>query len=196
MNYLAHLYLSGNDPELLLGNFIADHLKGADRKRLYPEAVQRGIALHRSIDAFTDAHEIVAQSKQRVRNEFGKYAPVIVDVFYDHFLAANWQQYHPLPLAQYAQNTYAYLQERFADLPAGAQYMLPFMQQHDWLTGYAQLAGIERVMGGMSRRSKFDSRMHEAPALLQSAYPAFEQEFLAFFPELEGHVAGFLAQNP
>ena len=85
MNYLAHLYLSGNNADLLLGNFIADHLKGADRKRIYPEAIKRGIALHRRIDTFTDAHPVVAESKVRVREQFGKYAPVIVDVFYDHF---------------------------------------------------------------------------------------------------------------
>lgn len=191
MNYLAHLYLSGNNADLLLGNFIADHLKGADRKRLYPETIKRGIALHRRIDTFTDAHPVVAESKVRVREQFGKYAPVIVDVFYDHFLAANWQNYHEKPLLEYAQQTYTLLQNRFHELPAGAQHMLPYMIQHDWLSGYAHLAGIQRVMGGMSRRSKFDSRMHEAPALLESAYPAFETEFKRFFPELEAHVQQF-----
>jgi len=193
MNYLAHLYLSGHTSDLMLGNFIADHLKGADRKRLYSQNVQAGIALHRSIDTFTDAHPVVTESKVRVRQQFGKYAPVIVDVFYDHFLAANWPNYHPLPLATYAANTYAYLQSRFEELPAGAQHMLPYMTQHDWLTGYAQLDGIQRVMGGMSRRSKFDSRMHEAPALLASAYADFEAEFNRFFPDLEAHVAAFRA---
>lgn len=193
MNYLAHLYLSGNDADLLLGNFIADHLKGADRKRLYPDSIQAGIALHRSIDTFTDAHPVVTESKQRVRVDFGKYAPVIVDVFYDHFLAANWGQYHPLPLTIYAQQTYALLQNRFDELPAGAQHMLPYMREHDWLSGYAHMGGIQRVMGGMSRRSKFESRMHEAPALLEQAYTAFEAEFNRFFPDLEAHVAAFKA---
>lgn len=191
MNYLAHLYLSGDNADLLLGNFIADHLKGADRRRDYPLSIRQGIALHRSIDTFTDAHAVVAESKTRVRAQFGKYAPVIVDVFYDHFLAANWQRYHDKPLPEYAKQTYDLLQHRFDELPAGAQHMLPFMRQHDWLSGYAHLAGIERVMGGMSRRSKFESRMHEAPALLVSAYPAFEAEFNRFFPDLQAHVAQF-----
>jgi acyl carrier protein phosphodiesterase len=191
MNYLAHLYLSGNDADLLLGNFIADHLKGEDRKRLYPEAIKRGIALHRRIDAFTDGHPVVTESKMRVRSSFGKYAPVIVDVFYDHFLAANWERYHAMPLPIYAQQTYDLLQSRFEELPSGAQHMLPFMRQHDWLSGYAHMTGIQRVMGGMSRRSKFESRMHEAPTLLALQYAAFEAEFNRFFPELEAHVAQF-----
>ena len=191
MNYLAHLYLSGNNADLLLGNFIADHLKGEDRKRHYPQSIKQGIQLHRSIDTYTDAHTVVAESKNRVRAQFGKYAPVIVDVFYDHFLAANWQQYHEKPLQEYAQQTYSLLQNRFDELPAGAQYMLPHMRQHDWLSGYAHIAGIERVMSGMSRRSRFESRMHEAPALLESAYPAFEAEFNRFFPDLQAHVALF-----
>lgn len=183
------MYLSGGDDDLLFGNFIADHLKGPERKRVYPLRVLQGIQLHRAIDQFTDQHAVVNQSKIRVRAQFGKYAPVIVDVFYDHFLAANWSRYHPTPLPHFAHTTYQQLLERMEELPAGAQHMLPYMVEHDWLTGYSVIEGIARVMKGMSRRARFDSQMDKAPDLLRSAYASFETEFNHFFPELEAHAA-------
>lgn len=190
------MYLSGGDDDLLFGNFIADHLKGEERKRTYPLRVRQGIQLHRAIDQFTDQHAVVNQSKIRVREAFGKYAPVIVDVFYDHFLAANWMRYHPTPLPRFAQTTYEQLLERKEELPAGARHMLPYMVEHDWLTGYSVLEGIVRVMQGMSRRARFDSQMDKAPDLLRSAYPDFEAEFNGFFPELEAHAAAVRLQFP
>ena len=183
------MYLSGGDADLLFGNFIADHLKGEERKRAYPLRVRQGIQLHRAIDQFTDQHGVVNQSKIRVRERFGKYAPVIVDVFYDHFLAANWSRYHPTPLPRFAQTTYQQLLQRTEELPAGARHMLPYMVEHDWLTGYSVIEGIARVMNGMSRRARFDSQMDKAPDLLRTAYDAFTSEFNQFFPELEAHAA-------
>lgn len=195
MNYLAHLYLSGNDQPLRLGNFIADHLKGLSPKS-YETGVQRGIRLHHAIDAYTDSHPVVAESKARLQPIFRKYAPVIVDVFYDHFLARNWHQYHTAPLSAYAQAIYTELYDHFELLPQRAQDMLPYMVRFDWLSNYAQLAGIQRVMNGMSRRTRFDSGMEKAPALLDLYQIEFEDEFNRFFPDLQEHVAQFLAENP
>lgn len=195
MNYLAHLYLSGDDTALLLGNFMADHLKGPERHQLQPPGVQKGIALHRHIDHFTDTHPVVEQSKARVRSQFGKYAPVIVDVFYDHFLATDWQKYHPEPLPKFTHKTYALLQAHEQQLPQGARHMLPYMIRHDWLNGYALMPGLQRVMEGMSRRSRFDSGMEKAPAFLQLHYQAFGEEFNAFFPALQQSVQKFLSET-
>lgn len=192
MNYLAHLYLSGNDTDLLLGNFMADHLKGPERHLPQPEGIQKGISLHRYIDHFTDSHDVVAQSKARVREQFGKYAPVIVDVFYDHFLAARWQNYHHEPLAVFTQKTYLLLQANEHRLPQGAQHMLPYMVKHDWLNGYAVIPGLQRVMEGMSRRSRFASGMEKAPDFLEQHYDWFGDEFERFFPELQQHVKQFI----
>lgn len=194
VNYLAHLYLSGNDTEVILGNFMADHLKGSERHQQRAEGIQKGIALHRHIDHYTDSHPIVAQSKGRVREAFGKYAPVIVDVFYDHFLAARWETYHPEPLDQFTQNAYHLLQKHAHHLPAGAQHMLPYMVKHDWLNGYAVIPGLQRVMEGMSRRSSFASGMENAPAFLEAHYHAFGNEFALFFPELRQSTEAFLAK--
>src|SRR5436190_22096246 len=105
MNYLAHLYLSGDDPMIMIGNFIADHIKGKQFD-LYSKEIQKGILLHRSIDTFTDQHPLVEQSKLLLRPHFHKYAPVIADVFYDHFLAKDWKNYHPQSLENFAQHAY------------------------------------------------------------------------------------------
>lgn len=173
---------------------MADHLKGAERHLHQPPGIRTGIALHRHIDTFTDQHPTVAQSKMRVRSAFGKYAPVIVDVFYDHFLASQWEVYHPQPLATFTQYAYAVLQAHEQRLPQGARHMLPFMVQHDWLNGYAILPGLQRVMEGMSRRSRFDSGMEKAPAFLLEHYDAFGREFALFFPELQESAAQYLKQ--
>ena len=93
MNFLAHLYLSGNDPLVRLGNFIGDFVKGRDLADRYEPAIVKGIELHRAIDEFTDQHAIVKQSKMRLRPKYRHYAPVIVDIFYDHFLAAGWDNH-------------------------------------------------------------------------------------------------------
>lgn len=195
MNYLAHLYLSGSDTELILGNFMADHLKGAERHQVRSEKIQKGILLHRHIDSFTDNHPIVAESKARVRTQFGKYAPVIVDVFYDHFLAARWEKFHHESLHDFSSKAYALLQSQQHHLPTGAQYMLPYMIKHDWLNGYAVLSGVQRVMEGMNRRSNFISHMDKAPAFLMAHYEEFGAEFELFFPELRSSCADFLCQE-
>jgi len=195
VNYLAHLYLSGDDTALRLGNFIADHLKNRPVS-YYPADIQRGIRLHHAIDAFTDSHGVVGQSKARLQPEFRKYAPVIVDVFYDHFLAKRWTDFHPVPLAEFSRSIYAEMNRQFELLPERAQGMLPFMEKYDWLTNYGQLEGIRRVMNGMSRRARFESGMERAPAALEAHMDAFGQEFDLFFPELQAYVADYLSHHP
>lgn len=174
---------------------MADHLKGAERHLPQPEGIRKGIALHRHIDQFTDNHAVVAQSKVRVREQFGKYAPVIVDVFYDHFLAARWESYHHESLATFSQNAYRLLQAHEHRLPQGARHMLPYMVRYDWLNGYAVLPGLQRVMEGMSRRSRFASGMEKAPDFLQEHYEAFGTEFELFFPQLVQSTEHFLSPD-
>src|SRR4051812_44429809 len=106
MNFLAHLYLSGDNDYVKLGNFIGDFVKGRNLNEQFPSGIARGIRLHRAIDEFTDSHPIVKKSKDRLRPAYRHYAPVIVDVFYDHFLARNWTRYSDTALADYAEQTY------------------------------------------------------------------------------------------
>ncbi len=194
MNFLAHLYLSGNDEKLMVGNFIADFVKGSQFNLFEPD-IKRGIILHRAIDEYTDLHPIVGKSKDKLREKYRHYAGVIVDVYYDHFLAKNWNNYHQTPLDEYTQRFYEMIYNYEFILPEGTKYMLPYMQENNWLFNYAHKEGIKRALTGMSRRTKFDSKMDEAIVDFEEYYQAFEAEFTLFFEELRAYVAEWIAEN-
>ncbi len=183
MNFLAHIYLSFDDPEITLGNFFADHIRG-NRYKHFPEKVQKGIMLHRAIDTYTDAHPIAKQSSKRLHKNYSHYSRVIVDIYYDHFLAKNWSTYSPVPLKEYVNKFYDLLEENFEILPLGTQRMMPYMITDNWLYNYSNLAGISRVLNGMDRRTKNRSQMNFAIIDLKEHYNAFEQEFTEFFKDL------------
>ncbi len=183
MNFLAHIYLSFNDDEVTIGNFIADSIRG--KKHLdYPEEIQRGILLHRNIDTFTDAHPIFRKSTKRLHNNYGHYSRVIVDIFYDHFLARNWSRYSDIPLDQYTQHFYDLTETYFDMLPDNTKHMIPYMIADNWLYSYADLNGISRVLDGMNRRTKNRSKMNFAILDLEEHYEEFQSEFFSFFDEL------------
>lgn len=189
MNFLAHIYLSGDDDELKIGNFIADSVKGKSFIK-YPERVQQGIVLHRAIDTFTDAHPIFRQSSQRLFPTYSHYSTVIVDILYDHYLAANWQVYSSQPLDEYVQEFYELLQENLEILPKAVQRFLPYMMRDNWLLDYATVEGIGRILSQMNRRTKYKSKMNLAVNELDLYYSDFEAEFKLFFKDLESFTAG------
>lgn len=195
MNFLAHLYLSADNPEIQLGNFIGDFVRGRDLSSRFSKNIVRGIELHRTIDEFTDRHPIVKQSKDRLRPKYRHYAPVIVDIFYDHFLAVNWSLYHSQLLPDFADSCYDYLQKNIDVLPEQAKWMLPHMVRCNWLVNYGKIEGIQQALSGMTRRSKFDSKMNESTVELIEFYADFNNEFKLFFPELEQHASEFLLIN-
>ena len=183
MNFLAHLHLSGNHDNIRIGNFIGDFVKGNELDQFESE-IQIGIKLHQAIDAYTDSHEIVSLSKDRIREKYRHYSGVIMDIFYDHFLALNWQKFHPSPLRAYVNDQYELLQLKSKLLPYKTQQMLPYMISNDWLFNYQFFEGIEKVMHGMSRRSKFNSKMEQSVVELRVHHHALEKDFLEFYPQL------------
>jgi len=183
MNFLAHLYLSGDNTSLKVGNFIADTVKGKAYQN-FPEDIQKGILLHRFIDDFTDKHPIVEETKIRLRPKFRKYSPVVADVFYDHFLAKNWQEYHQLTLKKYVTETYKELDSQKHHFTEQSRHIFRYMKQFDWLGGYANFTGIGRALTGMSRRANFKNNMHIAVVDLKKDYPLYEKEFKLFFEDL------------
>ena len=194
MNYLAHVFLSGTDTELMIGNFIADAVRGKQLLQ-FPERVQEGILLHRQIDAFTDRHAVVAQTKNRLRPEYGKYAPVIADMFYDHFLAVNFREISGQDLQTFTQQTYMVLQANFNLMPDRVQQFLPHMMQHNWLLSYSRLQGINQALTGLSRRTSFYSSMETAAQELERNYPLYAADFNQFFPELAHFSESWISQN-
>lgn len=195
MNFLAHIYLSGDNTEIMVGNFIGDFVKGRNLLDQFDPEIAKGIELHRSIDDFTDHHPVVHESKVRLRPTYRHYAPVIVDVFYDHFLSRYWANYHPAPLTDFSTRAYRDIEQHWSVLPQGAKSMLPYMKADNWLLNYGNIDGIERALTGMSRRARHVSRMEESIVDLQKNYDAFKQEFELFFPELVEHARLFIRDN-
>lgn len=183
MNFLAHIYLSFGDQQITIGNFIADSIRGNKFKHL-PPRVQSGIILHRAIDTFTDAHPTVRKSTKRLHKNYGHYSGVIVDIFYDHFLAKNWERYSDVPLEEFVERFYDLLEENYDILPEGIRKMMPYMIADNWIVNYAKMDGISRVLNGINRRTKNKSKMNFAILDLEEHYDKFETEFLAFFEEL------------
>ena len=183
MNFLAHIYLSGNNKMVTIGNFIADGIK-SDAYKNYPADIQKGILLHREIDTFTDAHPIVRQSTKRLHKNYGHYSGVIVDILYDHFLAKNWNVYSSVKLKDFVENFYEDLEEHFEILPLRIQNLIPYMIADNWLYNYSKIEGIQRVLDGMNRRTKHVSKMNEATTELKRHYTEFQEEFTFFFNEL------------
>ena len=188
MNYLAHLYLSGESEGSIIGNFIADSVRGSQFMN-YPDRIKEGILLHRRIDSFTDKHEIVRKSKLRLMPEFHKYSTVIVDVFYDHFLAANWEEYSSVPLRKFCDSVYALLQKNAGMVPVRSAFFLHYMTTNDILFHYRSIEGIGKALRGLSYRARFKSNMHLAHLKLQKDLDLYKAEFDIFFRDLQKEVA-------
>ena len=193
MNFLAHIYLSGNNEGVTIGNFIADGIKGRNYKK-YPLQIQKGILLHREIDTYTDQHPIVRKSTARLHDNYSHYSGVIVDILYDHFLAKNWDNYHEQPLDEYIQNFYKLLRSDFDILPSRIQQMMPYMISDNWLLSYATVPGISKILVQMNRRTNNISKMNFAVIELEQYYSEFEDEFTSFFTELKSFTSNKLLQ--
>jgi len=183
MNHLAHLFLSQRNTDLMVGNFIADHIKST-KLSTFSEEVQKGILMHRAIDHFTDTHELVRRSKGRLFPKYSHYAAVLVDIFYDHILAKNWETYSPLPLETFTQSAYTILKGKTSEMPSHSVMILDYMSRQDWLTSYGSIKGMKKALEGMARRAKFDSKMEESTVDLERDFKLYEAEFTPFFKEL------------
>lgn len=193
MNFLAHIYLSGDNNHIKIGNFIADFIRGNKFNHL-PIEIQKGILLHRQIDTFTDAHKIVRKNKRLLHERYGHYDGVIIDVFYDHFLAKNWNDYSPIPLEEVEQNFLDLMQDNFDLLPEKVQHILPYMKVQKWLSAYATLNGIEKALIGINKRTKNKSKMNLAIEDLQIHYQELEVDFTVFFKDLRIFSEDFIAK--
>ena len=183
MNYLAHLYLSGEDEATMVGNFIGDYVKGRQYLQ-YPKKVQSGILLHRKIDSFTDQHPIVKDCGRRFRPNYGRYAGIVTDVIFDHFLAVGWQQYSTYSLRQFSKNVHAVLLSNFILLPAQLKLSLPCLIRHKRLESYADPEGIYQSLAIMGQRTSLPEEAGFALRVLKRDYYSIRLEFEQFFPQL------------
>lgn len=185
MNYLAHAYLSFNQPDILAGNMINDYVKGK-KKFDYPEGIQKGMTLHRAIDDFTDHHPATAQAKQFFKADYRLYAGAFVDVLYDHFLANDANEFrHEADLEFFCQATYVRLQNNFELLPQKFQQVLPYMQSQNWLYNYRYIEGIDKSFQGLVRRAAYLSESDTAFEIFNTHYDALQNCYNDFFPALK-----------
>ncbi len=183
MNHLAHFKLAMEEPALLVGTFLGDQIKGRLQGRFHPQ-VEFGIQLHRKIDAFTDAHPIVKQSYQRLEPEFRRYCPILMDIFYDHILARNWQEFHHQSLQEFSDWVFTTLESWQEEMPDKSRLMARRMQKSQILLLYADPEVIPGILARVSARLKRDNPVAHACAPLFANLSHLEEDFRSFFPEL------------
>ena len=181
LNFLAHTYLSGCNEEIIVGNFMGDYVKGRSYLQ-FPELVKKGILIHRDIDSFTDMHPITRRNKQRVAARYHKYAGIITDIFYDHFLAALWDDFSDLPLQDYVSRTYDLLKRNYQVLPSAIKRWFPTFLENNWMMAYQEVDGIELVLERMAANTSLPNHAGYAVEVLREKYSTFQEDFLEFFP--------------
>ena len=179
MTFLAHALLAGQSPALIVGGVIGDWIKGPLPGSLPPDLAQ-GVALHRAIDAFVETHPAFGASRSRVSAARRRYAGVLVDIFYDHVLARDWDRYHAESLPTYCQSVYSHIQARSTDMPELATSAMALMAQENWLQSYSMLNGIADVLIRMSQRARRPNPLAggDEEVLSHSAVYAYDFEWL------------------
>jgi len=190
VNYLFHLFLSGDDPEIITGNFMGDFVKGQLGDD-HPPRLRRGIELHRRIDSFARDQEHFNRSRLRLGPEFGLYRGILVDLYYDHFLAVNWSQWSREPLTVYLDRVRLLVEEQRARLPERLQEMVPLIFE-DLLPSYREPAGIGRALERMGRRVKRENPLAGGGAELVRHYDGLQQDFHGFLPAVQAFAARFI----
>jgi acyl carrier protein phosphodiesterase len=181
VNFLAHTYLSGCNEEIIVGNFMGDYVKGRNYLQ-FPELVKKGILIHRDIDTFTDMHPITKKGKQRIADRYHKYAGIIIDIFYDHYLASLWDRFSALPLNEFVSRTYDLLKRNYQVLPEAIKRWFPTFLENNWMMAYQSIDGIELVLERMSANTSLPNHAGYAVQVLSDRYATFQQDFLEFFP--------------
>lgn len=196
MNYLAHLLLSGNNEKVLIGNYVGDFVKGRlpDPKTLPPVQADftKGLMLHRYIDSFTDQHPLARQAKRRVAILHPRVAGVVLDIYYDHFLARHFSSYHPQTLEAFTETVYGIIHRNSILVPERMVSFSSSMIEHKWLMKYKQIEGVRATFEGMARRFVFLANCRGAERLLLGDYSYFEANFSEFMPDLHSAAARFL----
>ena len=185
MNYLAHAFLSFDNPEILTGNMINDYVKGK-KKFDYPLNIQRGMELHRAIDHFTDTHRVTSEAKKIFSADYRLYSGAFIDIIYDHFLALDHAQFEEHGgLQKFSARIYELLTRNQQYFPTTFQGMFPYMRQQNWLYHYQYKEGIKNAFGGLVRRAKYLNESSIGFQIFEDNYEELKKFYAEFFPELK-----------
>ena len=183
MNFLAHVYLSGSNIPLAIGNLIADRVKGKKINLLTPE-IQAGVLLHREIDHFTDNHTIFRECVTKLFPKYRHYSRVIIDMYFDHFLALNWSSFHEIPLNEFSNNFYKELEIKSPKFTKDIQGFINALIKYNWFKYYGSLSGLYEILNQMEKRTKFPSNLSASIEELNLNYEYFQAQFFQFMKEI------------
>lgn len=183
MNFLAHLFLSRHNDDLMIGNYLGDFVKG-DINGQYPPSITKGISLHRQIDSFTDGHPIQVEQRKLFSKRRRRYTGVILDVAYDHFLSRNWAEFTSESRVRFIKMVYQVLNHHSDIFPDRARSFLDWMLTADALNRYHHLMGIEITFNLMSRRGRTHAPLIGASSEIRENYDEIREGFMVFFPDL------------
>ena len=187
MNYLAHLFLSRHTDKALIGGLLGDFVKG-NAYNQYDDEIKHSILLHRKIDSFADRHIKELCIRNMLLPSRRRFAGIIVDVCYDHFLIKHWSKYSADDCHEFIANAYSVLQSNQNIFPPRLQNILPYMVRENWLHSYKDIDGVEIALNRISTRLKRENVLRGPVEELHNRYGDFEREFLEFFPSLIKHV--------
>lgn len=194
MNYLAHLFLAQDTPESLIGNLLGDFAKGSV-ECLYTVEIRKGIELHRRVDTYTDAHHVFRSSKRLIAKPRSKFSGIMIDVFYDHFLARHWSEYSDIALDDFASRVYKILVDNHAILPEALRQIVPRMKAYNLLVSYQEIQGIDTALKRIATRIKWQNTLGDGIEDLLANYQQIEADFCVFFPELINYVKTYSYQK-
>lgn len=194
MNFLAHALLAGDEPALIVGGVAGDWVKGI-LPGMLPADIARGVALHRAIDDYAETHPAFRRSRARVSVARKRYSGILVDIFYDHLLAQDWENVHHRPLHDYCAGVYQMIETRMEELPAKAHPALRLMASQDWLSSYASMDGIASVMLRMSRRVKHPDMLAQAEQELLADLDGFEEDYREWLTDITEFCSQWRTKN-
>lgn len=194
MNFLAHAFLAADEPALIVGGVVGDWIKGNLPAGL-PADLARGVALHRAIDSHAELHPAFVRSRARVSAARRRYAGVLVDVFYDHLLARDWDALYDEPLSQFSARVYRFIAERMDELPVHSHFAQRMMAQEDWFSSYSTSEGIADVLARMSRRARRPNPLTGGEQELLADLEGFDADFRDWLADAKTYVAQWRAAH-
>ena len=182
MNFLAHSILSPQKPLVMLGNLAGDFVKGSKMIGLHQDVIV-GVKMHRSIDTFTDSHLLVKEAKDMVRSEFRLFSGVVIDMFWDYFVANSMIENGYDLLSSHIDYVYSSANTNFNNLPEAFKPVFPYMEKYNWLRAYSTKEGLESIMLQMRYRIENKSPLDEAVRILEMREQEFQPLFNQFWKE-------------